>query len=151
MGIFFRSQAEMLLQETPENEEGFARWMSVALLTWPALWVLWAFAARGGISYLIAGLALVRRDGRPAARWQCAWRALVVWLPVTALFIMSLWLNAWYWMAWQPDDPRWWMLVLSRLGWWGGFGLLATFIVLALRSPGRAPNDRVAGTFVVPR
>jgi eukaryotic-like serine/threonine-protein kinase len=101
---------------------------SIALLTWPILWVLWAFVARGGFSYRIAGLALVRRDGRPAARWQCARRALLVWLPVTALLIASVWLDAWYWMAWQPDDPRGWMLGLSQLTWWGGLGLLAVFV-----------------------
>src|SRR5262249_36298102 len=42
-------------------------------------WTLWAFAFRGGIVWYRGGLALVRRDGRPAARWQCALRILLVW------------------------------------------------------------------------
>jgi hypothetical protein len=152
LGTAFRFEADLLLRETLEEQaETVARWTSIGLLVWPALWILWAFASRGGISYLIAGLALVRRDGRPAARWQCAMRVLLVWLPVSALLIASVWLDAWYWMAWQPDDARWWLLVLARLTWWAAFGLLAAFILLALRSPGRALNDRLAGTFVVPR
>ncbi|HEY7152877.1 MAG TPA: hypothetical protein VH575_02860 [Gemmataceae bacterium] len=56
--------------------------------------MIWAFVARGEFSYRIAGIALVRHDGRPAWRLQCAWRALLVWAPVTGLLALSLWLFA---------------------------------------------------------
>jgi hypothetical protein len=124
---------------------------ALGMLSGPILWVLWAFLARGGISFRIAGLALVRRDGRPAGRWQSAWRTLVVWGPVTALLMGSVVLEGWYWATWQVDDPRWWAAWLSRGMWWLGAGMVLGWVVLALRSPSRALHDRLAGTFVVPR
>jgi hypothetical protein len=150
-GQSFRLHADALVRQGLNTRQPVGEWASIALLIWPTIWVLWAFATRGGFSYRITGLALVRRDDRPAARWQCAWRTFIVWLPVIALFLASVWLADWYWATWQPHEPRRWALGLSRLAWWGGLGLLAAFVGLALRSPGRAPNDWLAGTFVVPR
>jgi hypothetical protein len=133
------------------TEEQWAMGLSSgALLIGPALWLLWSLVARGGLSFTIAGLALVRRDGRRVGRWQCAWRTLVVWGPVTALLVGSVVLESWYWMTWQVDDPRWWGGWLSRAAWWAGVGALVGWVVLVLRSPARALHDRLAGTFVVP-
>ncbi len=84
----FRALAEHVAQfENPlsEGKPFFKGWLLICLLPWPALWVLWAFLARGGLSFRIMGISLVRSNGRPALRIQCAWRALLVWLPVTAL------------------------------------------------------------------
>ena len=44
----------------------------VVLAIFPAVWVVWAFLTRGGLTLPLTGLALVRADGRKAARWQCA-------------------------------------------------------------------------------
>src|SRR6185312_14958428 len=40
----------------------------------PAVWVVWDFLTRGGFALKLAGLGLVRWDGRKAPRWRCAWR-----------------------------------------------------------------------------
>src|SRR5947207_11609748 len=57
------------------------------------IWAIWAFLARGGLTFRLAGIALLRSNGRKALRVQCAWRALLVWLPVTALLVLSVWLH----------------------------------------------------------
>jgi hypothetical protein len=131
-----------------EDLTGF--WI-VMLVLWPALWVIWAFLARGGLSYRLAGIALVRRDGRPAGRLQCADRALLVWMPVTALLVLSLWLESRYWSAWKPDESPRWMLALASASWYAALLVLAVYIGLALRRPTRTVHDRLAGTYLVPR
>jgi hypothetical protein len=113
----------------------------IVLGFFPALWVLWAFAFRGGLGLRLAGLALVRRNGKPALRLQCAWRAFLVWAPVVALLMLAVWIDVSY--------PA-----LS----WLGCGLQGLFLLLivgyaglALRFPARGPHDRLAGTYLVPR
>jgi hypothetical protein len=118
---------------------------------WPAVWVVWAFLTRGGLSFRLAGLMLVRDDGSRAARWQCAWRALLVWGPVAGLLLFSLWLDAWHWSTWDASQPRHWVAWLTVSAWWAGWALLPIYVFLALRQPGRALHDRLAGTYVVPR
>jgi serine/threonine protein kinase len=118
---------------------------------WPALWVVWAFLSRGGFSLYLVGLALVHRDNRPAARWRCAWRALLVWLPVSLLFVISMVLEGQFWTTWRQEAPHPWLGVLAQTAWWSAVGLLVVWVILALRSPARAPHDRLAGTFLVPR
>jgi uncharacterized RDD family membrane protein YckC len=121
------------------------------LITWPALWVIWAFLARGGISYRLAGIALVRDDGRPASRLQCAWRALLVWAPPTALLLLSLWLEERYWTLWQPDASPSWLLSLASAVWYKALLLLACYVLLALWRPARTLHDRLSGVYLVPR
>ena len=121
------------------------------LVAWPALWVVWAFLARGGISYRLAGIALVRGDGRPASRVQCAWRALLVWTPPTALLVVSFWLEERYWSLWQPDASPTWLLSLASAVWDAALLLLACYVLLALWRPARALHDRLSGVYLVPR
>ena len=78
------------------------------------------------------GLSLVRADGRPAGRLRCAWRAVLVWPPVTTLHA------CWFWLGWEP-------------AWWAALALLLLYIVLALWSPEHSLHDRLAGTYLVPR
>jgi hypothetical protein len=107
----------------------------------PVLWVVWAFAFRGGLGLRIAGLALVRASGRPALRLQCAWRALAVWAPLFALLMLVV-------AADVPFPPLLWLCALAQ-------GLAALLVVayaaLALRFPRRGPHDWLAGTYLVPR
>jgi hypothetical protein len=118
----------------------------------PLVWAFWAFLFRGGLSYRIMGIALVRGDGRPASRLQCALRSLVVWAPPAALLILSLWLSVSYWSAWKPEPSHSaWMLWLSWLVWWCGVLLLIGYVALALWRPARGPHDRLVGTYLVPK
>jgi hypothetical protein len=109
------------------------------LVFWPVCWV--ASASRGGLSRRAFGLTLVLANGHRAWRSQCAWRALVVWAPVTALLGLALWLDAYH-----PEQARW-----SWACWGAALGILFGFGALALRSPSRGLHDRLAGTYVVPR
>jgi hypothetical protein len=132
-------------------EEEMSSFSLGALLIWPALWIVWAFLARGGLSYRLSGIALVRRDGRPASRLQCVWRAILVWAPVTGLLALSLLLETHYWSIWQVGQPPRWLLSLSSVIWYTAALLLASYVALALWRPARAPHDRLSGIYLVPR
>jgi hypothetical protein len=152
----FRLQARRLADEHRFDQAAIERtpfWLFTlaTLVAWPALWVIWAFLARGGFSYRLAGLALVRSDGRPASRLQCAWRALLVWTPVMVLLVLSLWLESRYWSAWELGDPPRWMLPLASASWYAALLLLAGYVLLALWRPARTLHDHLAGTYLVPR
>jgi hypothetical protein len=105
--------------------------------------VIWAFLVRGGLSLSLFGLVLVRGDGRLAARWQCAWRALLAWIPITILLPVSIWL-----------DPRSWFAGEPIIAWWTSWViwfLIAGCVVMPLWQPSRGLHDRLAGTYLVPR
>jgi hypothetical protein len=123
---------------------------SVAFLLGPVLWVLWAFATRGGLSYLATGIAIVRRDGGFAGRFRCAWRAFLVWIPIGVMFFLSVRLEDWYWSQWRTGaDPVWAMWTALALL-WTAWLLLGAYLILALRYPARSPLDWLTGTYLVP-
>jgi eukaryotic-like serine/threonine-protein kinase len=82
------------------------------------------------------GLELVTADGRPASRLRVFARTAITWLPVLlAPFVMRF-------VAWIPPalaGTPWWML-----------GMVAGAVVVAI-TPARGVQDRIAGTWVVPR
>src|SRR5262249_11640986 len=112
-------------------------WLIVSIMN--LLWVIWACLTHGGLLYELAEVAVVRRDSRPAARWRCAWRALVAWIPITALLISACLARArsQFELSWT-----FWGLALAVLG---------AYAVLALVFPSRSLHDRLAGTWLVPR
>jgi hypothetical protein len=113
-----------------------------AVTAWPVFWVLWAFCWRGGLSFSLMGISLVRRNGQRASRLQCAWRAALVWAPVTALLGLSAWLEAHY-----AEEVTW-----LRWGiWWLAIAVLAGYALSALMFPSRALHDRLSGTYLVPK
>jgi hypothetical protein len=113
----------------------------VTLAIVPLLLVVAALCFRGGLSLHLAGLALVRSDGRDALRLQSAWRVLVVWLPFMAALLPIVWIDL------RRTDLLWSWPILQ--------GLAVLFLVvngaLALRFPRRSLSDWLAGTYVVPR
>lgn len=148
-----RGDADRLIREDRLDPVGYhipLVFGTVLILFWPPVWVAWSFATRGGFSLRWMGLALVDRRGRPAARWRCAWRTLLVWVPVVALLLLTIGLENVYWRAWEPGTPRT-LLVLSRAVWWAAIGTLAGYVGLVLWRPARSLLDRLAGTWVVPR
>jgi hypothetical protein len=110
-----------------------AQWACVGLC------VLWAWVFRGGVTLRLVGISLRRRDGQPAARWQCAWRTLLFWLPVNGLLslaVLALLLG--------PFG------VASFLLWLLAAALLVGYVPLALWLPERSWHDRLAGTYLMP-
>jgi hypothetical protein len=108
---------------------------------------------RGGLTLRMTGICLVRADGRKAARWQCAWRAFLFWLPLLVLLMASIALDYWFWSTGEPrpSGVLAWLPWLSTVVWWAALLLLPLYAVLAIRSPMQSLHDRFAGTFLVPR
>lgn len=50
-----------------------------------------------------------------------------------------------------PAGARWWVPLLPSLPGLVALALLPLYVFLALWSPERAPHDRLAGTYLVPR
>ncbi|MCX6924402.1 MAG: hypothetical protein NT154_14490 [Verrucomicrobia bacterium] len=94
-----------------------------------------ALVFRGGVVLLIAGVTYVRKDGQRASRLRLLWRALVTWSPLVPMAGLSALALAKHW-PWQP------WLALALLG-------LLTAVSIAL--PTRGLQDRLAGTWPVPR
>jgi uncharacterized RDD family membrane protein YckC len=149
----FRNQAQELVDGPSADpaDQPLATFWFWSMVIWPGLWVVWAFLARGGLSYRLAGIALLRADGRPASRLQCAWRTLLVWAPLTGLLVLSFWLQERYWSLWQPESSPRWLYSLASAVWYAALLLLAGYVLLALWRPARALHDRLSGVYLVPR
>jgi hypothetical protein len=93
------------------------------------LGMLGALLARGGLTLRIFGAALVRRDGADVSRLRAVCRASIVWMPVALVYLM-------------PRGSAWTLLPL---------GLLAAGALWAIWNPSRGIQDRIAGTWIVPR
>jgi hypothetical protein len=99
----------LLYQQPNDNDAGV--WIIVGYLGFCCtFWIAWAFAFRGGYLFWRGGVHLRRADGRKAARWQCALRAMVIWGPMRR-FIAAPW-------RWHTSI-RSWRGRISRCGRWG--------------------------------
>lgn len=99
----------------------------------PALFVALLF--RGGLVLRIAGVTFVRRDGLPASRLRLLWRGFLAWMPLWLLFGCTLL---------SSGNPS----LLTGL--FAG-GLAIGLIIVSLVLPERGLQDRLAGTWPVPR
>jgi hypothetical protein len=113
--------------------------VTIVLLV-PVLWVLWASITFGGMSFALAGISLVRRDGRRAGRLAAGGRALLVWAAPTILLAACCYI--------QEHSPESHGLVFAF--WIGTVVLLLVYAILALLFPARCLQDRLAGTVLVP-
>jgi hypothetical protein len=90
---------------------------------------------------LITGVAVVTVDGQPAARWRCAAREALGWLPLVVVLLVTLWL--------QFAVPQ---FVFARTFLWLlAVVMLPLSVAVAIRDPIRGPHDRLMGTYLVPR
>jgi hypothetical protein len=94
-----------------------------------------ALLFRSGVVLLIAGVTYVRKDGMRASRLRLFWRSLVTWSPVVPMFMVSIVAMAKHW-TWQP---------------WLALALLGLLAAVSLALPVRGLQDRLAGTWPVPR
>lgn len=110
------------------------------ILVVPLFWAGFALIFRGGLAMTLAGLTLVLADGRPAERWRCALRELVIWSPLMLLLLISVWI--------QAAAPEY--AVLRALLWFAAIAVLPIQLLIAVRWPDRTPHDRLLQTHLVP-
>jgi uncharacterized RDD family membrane protein YckC len=93
--------------------------------------------ARGGLMLRLLGLELVTADGRRASRLRVLWRAAVAWTP------------AWLPIAAQAAIGN----EMRRMVWFCVVCLVlaAAGAIVAVLRPSRGLQDRLAGTWIVPR
>jgi len=117
-------------------------WVFGVIAVFPLLvWPLFAVIFRGGLSMIVTGIAAVTTDGRPAARWRCAVREAVGWLPLLAVLLAAAWV--------QYAVPQY---VFARTFLWLlAVAVLPLSVAVAVRDPRRAPHDRLLRTHLVPR
>lgn len=94
-----------------------------------------ALLFRGGVVLLVAGVTFVRKDGQRASRLRLFWRAIVAWSPVLLAFVLSI------------------LAISKQLNWgpWLALALPILLAVLSIALPKRGLQDRLAGTWPVPR
>jgi hypothetical protein len=107
--------------------------------------IVCAIAFRSGLAMRIFGVVAVKRDGSRAGRLRVFWRALVTWSPYVLGFIGLVALGAW-WFG-EPAGGE------NVVGVAGGLalGLFAALAVVSALIPERGLQDRLAGTWLVPR
>ena len=109
-------------------------------------------SCRGGFTFRLAGITLLRSNGRKALRIQCAWRAFLVWMPVVAFLTAMAWLDGLWLATWSRQGTSYgWAYWPSWLCWGLALTLLPLYVGLALWLPNRGLHDRLAGTYLVPR
>jgi len=98
--------------------------------------LLAALVSRGGLLLRALGIAVVRRDGADAARVRMLWRACIAWswLPLGIVAFLKL----------KPLTG--WPAALAIVG----LIVLGAVVWSAVR-PGQSLQDRLAGTWLVPR
>ena len=107
-----------------------------------------AIAFRSGLAMLIFGVVAVKRDGSRAGRLRFLWRAIVAWSPFVLGFVGFIFLGGWLFA-----DPAVAEDTSFVLGGAGGLalGLFAVVAVVSALMPERGIQDRLAGTWLVPR
>jgi uncharacterized RDD family membrane protein YckC len=116
--------------------------MLVPIFLWSAaaaVATLTAFAFGGGLSFRLAGIEVVTSNGDPASRVRCLCRALLAWSPVYLAGGIAFMLRG-------AANPGLGYSIVVLLA-----GLFSAGAMVALRSPERGWQDRLAGTHLVPR
>jgi uncharacterized RDD family membrane protein YckC len=108
--------------------------------------VIFAGVFSGGLFLRAFGLAVVSRDGRRAYRWRAIFRALVAWAPAVVVV----------WLAFRSRVPfADWTYAKAHLpatiGIVAATSLLIVGAIVATLRPMRGLQDRIAGTWIVPR
>lgn len=126
--------------------------LPLAVITfWPVVWALWALLTRGGLLRWLVGIRLVQADGHPARRFRCLWRAIVIWLPVVLLLLLSAYADLYrIWHAHENPDLGRWLTWVAWGSWWLAVLLLPIYAWFARQNPARSLHDRLAGTYQVP-
>jgi uncharacterized RDD family membrane protein YckC/membrane-associated protease RseP (regulator of RpoE activity) len=146
----------------------------VGLMFTGALGMLSALAARGGIALRLTNIALVTRNGTLASRSRAALRAFLSWLPVFAVFVAAFAGHSPLLTLTPPPAPVFAiiptlpplfpnsvppiffqnepsMLFIRAATITVAVAVLALAAIFAVLRPERGLQDRLAGTWLVPR
>jgi eukaryotic-like serine/threonine-protein kinase len=122
------------------DQPRFAIFWIFMILVVLAIFVLFAFVFRGGLSYNLTGIALVQKDGQLATRWMCALRELVIMIPLVLLLTVNILMQVYY-----PESLSLRLTLTIVIGL-----LLMGYLVVGIRYSTRGPQDRLVGTYMVP-
>jgi hypothetical protein len=95
-----------------------------------------ALAFRGGLVLLIARVTFVRKDGARASRLRLFWRALVAWSPLVAALFLAVGLK---------------ILIGASAATLFSLLFIGGLAILSVALPERSLQDRLSGTWPVPR
>ena len=115
---------------------GFFAAAGTIMMAIPGL--LSALFFRGGLLFRVLGIA-VATDRGPASRTRAFWRAVIAWSPA-ALSGLALGISE------EPMQHAGWLIVQGI-----SVGIFVVGIAYAVRHPQRGLQDRLAGTWLVPR
>jgi hypothetical protein len=136
----------------PDAAEAFG------LVSWSGIWLVALSSAAGssvvtmflsafgalvtgsGFTFRPFGAALVNRLGKRASRVRALWRASLTWAPACLLLIVIK-------LGPKPPDYRLSLLALQTVL----IALIGTAAAWAIYHPSRSIQDRLAGTWIVPR
>ncbi|KPK80620.1 MAG: hypothetical protein AMJ81_11725, partial [Phycisphaerae bacterium SM23_33] len=108
--------------------------------------ILCALAFRSGLAMLVLGVVAVKRDGSRAGRLRVLWRALVTWLP---FLLGSVALVTRFMQAGPAVFQD--VSVVLRTAPGLALPLFAALAIVSALLPERGIQDRLAGTWLVPR
>jgi len=109
-----------------------------------------AIAFRGGLAMLIFGVVAVKRDGSRAGRLRVLWRAMVTWSPYVLGLIGLVVISISGRVFADPDSAEGFTSVMGIAS--GiAIGLFAALAIVSVLLPERGIQDRLAGTWLVPR
>ncbi len=158
-GIMYLPMLFLLTKESeqvPSGTEGCAQFVAILLLlqgliyslfVCPPLVLLIAVLMRGGVGLYLMDLTLVTRNGQPARRWRCAFRALLTWIQL--MLVAGLLAVGTFLMVGIPYPiyQSWAAIILY-------FHLLAYAMIgelLLAWLPRRSLADRLCGTYLLPK
>jgi len=107
-----------------------------------------ALAFRSGLAMLMLGVVAVKRDGSRAGRLRVFWRALVTWSPVLFGLVGFAVLGGWLFADPAVGDD---IIVVLGVASGLALGLFAALAIVSVLLPKRGLQDRLAGTWLVPR
>lgn len=100
-----------------------------------------ALLFRGGLLMSLAGVTVINRNGTPASRWRVAWRGLI---PILTLTLLNpLCLVACDFVAGTVHG-------FSIFGYFA-LGMQFILTIISIMLPDRSLQDRLAGTWLVPK
>jgi eukaryotic-like serine/threonine-protein kinase len=157
-----------LARHHDNGDVSFAWWevivtvISFALMFAVVPAVVSALVIPGGLVLNAMGIAVIGRRGREVSRLRSLWRAVIAWSPI--LVLLAIYVTFYTLLltrsAANPDD---WSSLSNRLFFWfldivsmdwvalSAVAILAVGAGFAILSPARGLQDRIAGTWLVPK